>query len=430
MMEATVGRSWEGGAHAVTVGVVALVMGCVTELPGRSDTVEDGADDDEASCPGRDDSVSSEPPTAYSIVGGDVPRRADGLPLFESNPGANVAMFVDFDGGTYRRSSGALEDYGAASLDGDRSTFNADEQAKILRAVTDLAANYAAYDVNVTTDPSARRRSPKWTWLLVTNDYGSRSGRAQIDDIGRKEYANGLAGTLAVLEPRSYERPAYLLTHEFGHTFGLEHAGRFSDGDFEEYSDYASGPRGAFMGGRGSQFDTYRWRELRIDDGSRQDPDAIIAAEAGYRSDGGADFGGTTELGGTCAADGECRSGNCHAEGATDRCRPATCTDADAPGDREFCETDICGPCRVSEGDCDADSQCLGDATCGQRSGPDYCVPPRGCVDDASFVDAQGYDCDGWDGYDCDDATARYGYSQREEDAIVASCPRTCGVCS
>ena len=93
---------------------------------------------------------------------------------------------------------------------------------------------------------------------------------------------------------------------------------------------------------------------------------------------------------------------------------------ADAPDDGEFCETHICGPCRVGEGDCDSDAQCLGDAICDQRSGNDYCIAASSCDDDASFVDAQGYDCDDWDGYDCDDATSRYGYSQAEEDAIVA----------
>lgn len=52
------------------------------------------------------------------------------------------------------------------------------------------------------------------------------------------------------------------------------------------------------------------------------------------------------------------------------------------------------------------------------------------CVDDGSFVDAYGYDCDDWDGYNCYNARETWGYSQSEEDDVLDGCPLTCGVCT
>ena len=50
------------------------------------------------------------------------------------------------------------------------------------------------------------------------------------------------------------------------------------------------------------------------------------------------------------------------------------------------------------------------------------------CTDDDSFVDAQGYDCDGWFGYDCADSLS-WGFTAEEEAAIFSACPATCGIC-
>jgi hypothetical protein len=52
------------------------------------------------------------------------------------------------------------------------------------------------------------------------------------------------------------------------------------------------------------------------------------------------------------------------------------------------------------------------------------------CVDNASFVDAQGYKCSGWVGYDCTRASEDYGYTAAQEASILANCKKTCNQCS
>ncbi|MCU0660756.1 MAG: hypothetical protein MUC50_00335 [Myxococcota bacterium] len=52
------------------------------------------------------------------------------------------------------------------------------------------------------------------------------------------------------------------------------------------------------------------------------------------------------------------------------------------------------------------------------------------CADNASFVDAQGYKCSGWVGYNCTRAAEDYGYTAAQEAAILANCKKTCNQCS
>ncbi len=52
------------------------------------------------------------------------------------------------------------------------------------------------------------------------------------------------------------------------------------------------------------------------------------------------------------------------------------------------------------------------------------------CRDDASFVDVFGYSCSDWAGYDCSTPSVTLGYSQANEDALLANCAATCSDCS
>lgn len=47
--------------------------------------------------------------------------------------------------------------------------------------------------------------------------------------------------------------------------------------------------------------------------------------------------------------------------------------------------------------------------------------------DNVNFKDHRGFPCSGWEGYECSQASARYGYTQAGEDAILSNCPATCG---
>jgi len=52
-----------------------------------------------------------------------------------------------------------------------------------------------------------------------------------------------------------------------------------------------------------------------------------------------------------------------------------------------------------------------------------------GCTDVSGFVDAQGYRCSAWVGYNCRRAVEDYNYTQAQENAILANCRASCGEC-
>jgi hypothetical protein len=80
----------------------------------------------------------------------------------------------------------------------------------------------------------------------------------------------------------------------------------------------------------------------------------------------------------------------------------------------------------------EAAETCPGDTPGQYGAGDGYCVDPE-CVDNIAYVDRHGYHCDQWVGEDCTLAVedfGAWGYTQADEDAIVANCPYSCLQCS
>lgn len=53
----------------------------------------------------------------------------------------------------------------------------------------------------------------------------------------------------------------------------------------------------------------------------------------------------------------------------------------------------------------------------------------RGCSDNPSYRDSHGYNCWGWEGYDCSGSTMFQGYGPQEYVQMRMLCPKTCGLC-
>ena len=211
-------------------------------------------------------------------VDSNITYNSKGLPLYQSNPRSHYVLFLDFDGGYY---GSEREFYKGASLDGDLSTFNKSEQLRIIDASKNVANAFKDFNVNVTTDENILKspKTKKWHWILITNDVG-RSGKGKTSYNPRFKGARAIAGTQSVLNPKIHEANSYLLVHELGHTFTLHHAGRRQGGRFQEYSDYAKGSQGAFMGGRASRFRSYKWKNL-VTEKKDQNSYKIIAGFTG-----------------------------------------------------------------------------------------------------------------------------------------------------
>jgi hypothetical protein len=335
---------------------VALAAACAN-VPDAGEAIDDDFVESDADAGAELESkaainVSTE--TARSIAAS-APKNSAGLPLWESRPGARVALFLDFDGGRYNNEVS----YRGIDLDGNRARFGSSEQAAIVRAALEVAEGYKGFDINVTTDEAAMRKASKWGWILITDDESS-SGKAKIGVIERSSrcgsssscYPKGIAGSKAVFSPPSSQR-GYLLIHELGHEFGLHHSGLYKNGTFYEWSDLEQSRTSDWMGGRNGYFSDYKWTRSQTEDStSWQDPVKIIGSIAGTVSGGGT--GGGT--GGGSSGGG---SSGCHTV---------------PPNHSSYC-TSSC-PCNEGEGDCDNDSQCARGFVCQEGGTVDRCVRP------------------------------------------------------
>lgn len=407
---------WSRGTRAL--GVNALVLASLSLAAACSDLQSPGVaydppmDMGEGDDAAVDESIDQEDKAAISVstdlakrIAADAPKSATGLPLYESRPGAKVALYLDFDGGRY---DGA--DYRGIDRDGNRSRFGTDEQVAIIRAALEVVEGYKGFNVNVTTSEAAMRKAPKWGWILITDDEGS-SGEASVGSIQRSSqcsgsscYPRGFAGSEAVFTPPSAQR-GYLLIHELGHQFGLNHSGLYKNGQFFEWSELKQSRTSDWLGGRSSHFYDYIWIKSQTKySTSWQDPVSIIGGIAGTvdggGNNGGGSGGGSTGGGschtvplndsnycssscrcakgeGDCDSDAECASGlKCEQRDGPDICVSVgggSCHTVPL-NDSYYC-TSSC-PCALGEGDCDSNSECQSGLVCVQRSGTDFCERP------------------------------------------------------
>jgi hypothetical protein len=91
------------------------------------------------------------------------------------------------------------------------------------------------------------------------------------------------------------------------------------------------------------------------------------------------------------------------------------------------CEALYLRPCDLAAMRAEAGMTCDGDKACAAADG--YCVDPT-CRDDPIFKDEKGFYCDQWVGEDCARAAEDYGYSQANEEQILAKCRHSCLLCT
>lgn len=229
------------------------------------------------------------------------------VPVHHSRPGAANVIYLDFDGenisGTAWNQSNGVTTYDCRpfDLDGDETTFNDEEQARILAVWQRVSEDYSAYDVDVTTERPAAF-GPKVGHCLITRSTdrngvscpGSAGGGvAYVDVFGRSDYTDyqpawvffdNLAGGQA-------SSVAEASSHEVGHNMGLSH-----DGDNAGNAYY---PGHGTYSGAGSSDDfwspimgnSYRARVSHWSKGEyfnsneTEDDLAIIDGKLGYRGD-------------------------------------------------------------------------------------------------------------------------------------------------
>lgn len=228
------------------IPVLLLTMGC-----GSGTTAVDATGDDDD-----DGTENSNPSTAVPIDCPDDSPNIDyagsGLPELQSNPGAPLALFLDFDGGTYHsHSSDDYTQYSGYNRNGSSDDFDAEEQADIIASWTHVSHYFAMFDVNVTTIDEVREESVGWGWILITEEESGGRGSLGDSAIGTEPHARSYAGSsTARIEDGDKSRR---LAHELGHNFQLEHSGVWEGNDFYKWEDWDDWDEvyGPIMGGGG-----------------------------------------------------------------------------------------------------------------------------------------------------------------------------------
>ncbi len=179
--------------------------------------------------------AANEPTTATALSTSDV------LAL-HSNPGAANTIYLDFDGGQISgRAWGGGASYSAVpyDLDGDPQSFSDAERSRIHEIWTRVAEDYAAFDVDVTTEAPASF-GPDTGWLLFTKDTDANGtampsqgagGVAYVGVWGRSNYTY-YQPALVYYNRLGNGAASYMAeagSHEMGHNFGLSHDGTSSD---------------------------------------------------------------------------------------------------------------------------------------------------------------------------------------------------------
>ncbi len=240
--------------------------------------------------------------------------------LLHSNPGANRVIYMDFDGHTTTAGNpwNASVNGGnpivasAWSIDTDRTTFNPAERAKIIEMWRMVAEDYMPFDVDVTTeDPGIEGlrytggSDTKWGVRAVIGPQPTVSNGGTGPGSWNGSGGFALVGTFKApddfvcwvwngdLDPNAEDSLPTTVSHESGHTTGLDHDG---DATVTYYPGHGAGATrwGPIMGGAfGKIVDTWS-RDTYPGANNPEDDLAIIASATngfGYRPD---DYGNTT----------------------------------------------------------------------------------------------------------------------------------------
>src|SRR5262245_24620426 len=229
----------------------------------------------------------------------------DGTFTLHSRPFAKHVIYLDFDGHTttdttWNNQSRPEIVTPAFDLDGDPTTFTADELVRIEAIWERVAEDYSPFDVDVTTEfPGLDRlqntggSDDRWGIRAIVGGNGSWWGAvAGIAEIGSVDWDTD-TGCLIFEDalPNGDEKvPAEAITHEAGHTLGLRHDGdNRPDPPIDHYAGHGTGPTGwAPIMGVGYFQELTQWSRGEYPGADNlQDDLAVITTQNGfgYRSD-------------------------------------------------------------------------------------------------------------------------------------------------
>lgn len=224
-------------------------------------------------------------------------------PFRHSRPGAGKVLYLDFNGhvisGTRWNNN---SDFGnvsswdckAWSIDSDRTTFSATEQARIIEIWERVAEDYAPFDVDVTTEQPVNWTSTTGHALItprtdkngVNCPHYGYGGIAYVGVFGNSTYSYSASDARSPAWCIDYTGAncAEVISHELGHNMGLSHDGTSGQSYYPGHVN--GGIRWGPLMGTGYNDDVSQWSKGEYYDANQtQDDLAIIAGKVGYRPD-------------------------------------------------------------------------------------------------------------------------------------------------
>lgn len=158
-----------------------------------------------------------------------IPAYQNGVPRYESMPGATAVLYLDFDG-----QSGQIEGWNV--VDALPSGLSA---AQIRATWEHVAEDFAPFNMNVTTDKAVYDSAPENSRqrCLISPSSPVESGVAYIGSF------NWTGDTPCWAGYRGSKVGHEVLSHELGHTLGLSHDGR-TDPSEAYFAGYGAGETG------------------------------------------------------------------------------------------------------------------------------------------------------------------------------------------
>ena len=219
-----------------------------------------------------------------------------------SRPGARLIVYLDFTGHTTTNTPwntpGGSFTTPPYTIDADTATFNTQEHTVIQSVWRRIAEDFAAYDVDVTTE------EPNEALLLRTANsdlqYGMRvlfgpdqmsTGAGGVAFVGSFDAVRGSdpipCFVFAEQGQASVKFMSEAGSHEVGHTVGLWHDGRNADGDGSYYTGHGTGALSwAPIMGVGYSKDVVQWSKGEYADANEtQDDLAVIATYIPFVAD-------------------------------------------------------------------------------------------------------------------------------------------------
>jgi len=197
----------------------------------------------------------------------------EAIPILSSLPRAEATVYLDFDGEVIEGHSWE----GGRRIVAPAYNLSASEVTDIWRRV---AEDFAPFEVNVTTDLQAYLRAPQGLrirCITTTNNFAAAGGVA-FNNTFRE------SGEPVCWNFYSGNGGAVVISHEVGHTFGLHHDGRGSDGYFGGHGS-GSMSWGPIMGAPYSQ-NICQWSNGGYVNANQfQDDLLVIGASAARRQD-------------------------------------------------------------------------------------------------------------------------------------------------